>query len=121
MSKREILDFAIFAILQYEVSSGNYACISYNNSLTTFPNIILEKNGQKYAVWVKASVAPIKEKITEYEIIQMKNFVNRFNDIIPLFASVGIGSIDSERFDKSIALIGDGYYINYTGLENFKI
>lgn len=121
MSKREILDFAIFAILQYEVSNGNYTCISYNNSLTTFPNIILEKNDKKYAVWVKASVAPIKEKITEYEIIQMKNFINRFNDIIPLFASVGIGSIDSERFDKSIALIGDGYYINYTGLENFKI
>ena len=86
-----------------------------------FPNIILEKNGQKYAVWVKASIAPEMESLTEHEIIQMKDFSKRFHDIIPLFAAVGIGATDYERFDKSIALIGDEYYINFTGLENVNI
>ncbi len=121
MSKREILDFAIFVVLECEVLKGEYTCVSYSNSLTMFPNIILEKNGQKYAIWVKASIAPKMEKLTEHEIIQMKDFTRRFNDIIPLFASVGIGAADPERFDNSIALIGDAYYINYTGLENVQI
>lgn len=38
-------------------------------------------------------------------------------DAVPCFASVGFGSTDAERFDASLALRGDGYYANFTGLE----
>ena len=121
MSKREILDFAILTILDCEVTRGKYSFVSYNNSLTVYPNIILEKDGQRYAVWVKSSVAPKMEKITEYEKNQMRNFVSKFNDFIPLFAAVGIGAADHERFNKSLALLGDEYYVNYVGFENVEL
>ena len=50
----------------------------------------------------------------------MIKFERRFK-AIPLFASVGIGSTDADRFDKSLALIGDGYYANFVGFENVLV
>lgn len=121
MSKREMLDFAILTILDCEVRRGDYSIISYNNSLTVYPNIILEKDGQKYAVWVKASEVHNMEEITEYEKNQMRNFVSKFHDFIPLFTAVGIGAADHERFDKMLTLLGDEYYVNYVGFENVEL
>lgn len=47
------------------------------------------------------------------QIIQYAKIANE----IPCFASVGIGSSRAEHFNKGITKKGEGYYINYLGLE----
>jgi len=116
MSAEEILDFGIQIIIQYALDNG-YEIDSYNNRLSVYPNIILRKDKKVYGVLVKTGIAPQNPKMTMQNKFDMIKFERRLK-AIPLFASVGIGSTDAERFDKSLALIGDGYYANFVGFEN---
>ncbi len=119
MTKEELLDFAMQIVKQFELDKKGFELVSANNKLGIYPNFVVRKDNTLLFILVKADIAPRMPELTEDDkkimIEQSKKY-----DAIPLFAPVGFGSTDPERFDKSIALRGDSFYSNYVGLEEIK-
>ena len=116
MSKDEIDDFAKNIIFDYIKKEG-YVFLSSSvleNGLIIF---MASKNEFDYLITIKSAIAPIKPELTNDELNMIINMA-RINTCIALFASVSFGSTDSERFEKGIALRGDGYYCNFEGFEH---
>lgn len=120
MSKREILDFSIEIVLQFGTEKEEYNVVSIDNKITSNPNIILEKGGKIYYVLVRGDDVHSQPTITQSE----KNLLienSKKNDAIPLFASVGIGSVDPERFEAKLLLRNDEFYANFVGYEELEV
>ncbi len=119
MTDEEMLDFAMQNVKNFELDKNNYEIISANNKVGIYPNFVVKKDNILYFILVKVEIAPKMPSLTTQDKEIMIKQSEKFN-AIPMFAPVGFGSSDPDRFDKSIALRGDGYYCNYVGLEKIK-
>ena len=115
MTKEEIHDFGC-QIVADQLKKQGYRIHHYNPNYGVFPSIIAENDKEVVAVEVLTDVAPKQPKMPSSDKYGLLSFSLVF-DTIPAFASVSIGAVDSERFDKSLALAGDAFYANYKGLE----
>lgn len=115
MTKEEVHDFGIEVIGGYLNKKG-FEVLNVNNTLNMFPSIIAKKDEQLYAVVVMTDIIPVVPKMY-YDNKRKLIDLCKSRNYIPAFASVPIGSVDSERLERSIALHGDGYYTNFAGLE----
>ena len=115
MTKEEIHNFAV-QIVAGELQESGYEIHAFNPVLGSYPSVIAENNEEVIAIIVSGAVAP---KIPKLKLTDKFGIIGLCDGYPtkPCFASVGIGSADVERFDKSLALIGDKYLIRYTGLE----
>ena len=119
MTQEELLDFAMQIVKQFEIDKNGFELISANNKVGVYPNFVVKKDDTLSFILVKADVAPRMPELTGEDKKIMIEQSKKFN-AIPLYAPVGFGSTDPDRFDKSIALRGDGFYSNYVGLEKIK-
>ncbi len=115
MTKEEIHGFGVEIIANYLTKKG-YKIHDYNPRFGSYPSIVAENEKKVITVAVKTSVAPQMPTFELTDKFGLIGYCNGYNTI-PCFALVGIGSIDEERFDKSLALVGDEYYVNFNGLE----
>lgn len=118
MTQLEIQDFAIQVIL--DCSYKEYEILGFNNRLNVYPNIFMKKENKIYAVLVRGGSVKTQPKITQHETEIMNEIAFKLN-VIPLYASVGFGAANPERFDEDILLRGDGCYANFTGFEGIPI
>ena len=119
MTKEELLDFAMQNVKTFEFDRNGYEIVSANNSIKVYPNFVVKKNGKLFFVLVKVDIAPNMPELTNEDKKIMIEQAKKFN-AIPMFAPVGLGAADPERFEKSLALRGDAFYCNYVGLKEIK-
>jgi hypothetical protein len=115
MTREEIHCFGIDVVCE-DMEKEGYKILALNQKLATFPQIKAEKEGLRYIVIVQTEVAPFMGQRSEKDIEQIIQYAKIANEI-PCFASVGIGSSHAQHFKKGITKKGEGYYINYLGLE----
>ena len=116
MTPEELYDFALDTICDIEVKRGKAVFLQANPNMLGLPSLVLKIDGELSFVLVEADVAPIMPKLSQSKRIQMLAHAKSYNAKC-YYASIDFGSCDPDRFDKSIALRGDGYYANYLGLE----
>lgn len=124
LNKQEILDFVVHSVKDVLEQDG-YRIIDWFNQVGFFPNYIVEEknnHNKKAYIIIFASVYPQKINIQDVDINLRKKFVEvaHKHNAICLFASVGIGAVDHERFEAGLCLRGDGFYLNFTGLESVE-
>ncbi|MDY4788550.1 MAG: hypothetical protein SO253_04500 [Bacilli bacterium] len=118
MTAEDLYHFGIEVVGNYMVKEG-YKIYEVNKDPKGFPSIAAGKDDQLYFVLVYADIAkniPTLEGFNKYKFL---NHSQKFN-AIPLFASCSFGSSDPIRFEKGLALKNDGYYCNFTGLQDVK-
>ncbi len=121
MSEQTLLNFGMEIIIKFLQKEG-YKVESVNNGLLVYPNIVASKDGKFYGILVEADEVRKQPKLGIRSTFNMLRIARRFN-VIPLYASVGIGAANYERFEKEILLEDDpeGYYANFTGFEEIGI
>lgn len=112
----ELTDLAMDIVLQYCANHG-YAVFERHSSPVYIPNLILEKDGVTYFVIVEAALAPEIPQLRPDKLKALKEFADKVNAKC-LYAPVGLGSSDKERFAQRLALCGDRYIVNFGGFEN---
>lgn len=115
MTKEELHDFGVEVVAGYLKQNG-YKIHEYHPMYGMYPSIVAENKKEVIAVIVQSDVAPNVPEIKLTDKFGIIGYCNGFKTK-PCYASVSFGSIDPERFDKSIALVGDGYNVRFTGLE----
>lgn len=79
-----------------------------------FPNIMMKKNGIKYAVIVAPSVYPQYVAIDDQSRLNVVEMSKKAN-VVTLFAPVGYRSVDPDRARASLILKGDLYLTTFPG------
>ena len=116
MTDEEFLNFAMNQILNYECKKNGYTFVSANDNIDVCPNIILEKDGCYHFVVVKGYCDNSEPEI-DIEIKTALLTLGKKYNAKCYYAPVGFGSTDNDRFNAFLALKGDSYYLNYTGLK----
>ena len=117
MTSDELYDFALDIVAQFEIKAHDcYKPIDCNPSKDSFPSMVVEAKGRLIFILIEADIAPKMPKLSAERKEAFLKHCKKFN-AEAFYAPVGFGACDAERFDKSIALRGDAYYANYTGLE----
>lgn len=75
------------------------------------------KEGNRCTAIVAGDIFPEYGRISYALKSQFRDYCLSQN-VVPMFASVGIMSSDHERAEAGLALKNDGYYIRFTGLED---
>lgn len=115
MTKEEIHDFALEVIFGILKNDG-YEILHMNRDYGVNPSYVCEKEGKKYAIHLSSDIAPNHPTLSSTDKNQLIKYCD-LHDLNPVFCPVSFGAIDAERFDKGIALVGDGYYCNFKGFE----
>ncbi len=118
MNKEMILDFGIQIVHDYLLEKG-YDIAHESNRLDSLVNIVAVKNNKPSFIVVETAIATANPAITDDKKHEVIDLAYRYR-AAAYYAPVSIGSTDQKRFDKSIALQGDGYYANFTGLERLE-
>ena len=112
----ELMDLAMDVVSDYAVKRCGYNIIESHSSPVFIPNLILEKDGRLYYAVVEAAIAPAVPQLSDEKLKAMKKYAETM-DAKCLYAAVGIGSSDAERFMQRIALCGDSFIPNFTGFK----
>ncbi|MBE5849089.1 MAG: zinc ribbon domain-containing protein [Lachnospiraceae bacterium] len=116
MNEQDIFEFAAEIIFK-EVIKNNLEIVSSTSKMNEIPTFVVKENDQLIFILVEADVAPnipqISKERREQYIIHAKKFNAK-----ALYASVGIGSADPDRFNAGLALRDDKYYVRFNGFEN---
>lgn len=115
MTEEEIHHFSV-QVVAGQLQEEGYTIHAFNPVLGSFPSVIAENDKEVVAVVVNGAVAPETPKLKLTDKFGIIGYSNGY-PTKPCYASVSIGSADPERFEKSLALIGDGYLVRYTGIE----
>ena len=115
MTKAEIHDFALEIVFNY-ITEGGYEIQHFNKTYGRNPSFICKRDGEEQALMVKSDIAPNHPKLDTSEKKLFIEFCSKYN-YKPIFCPVSFGAADQMRFEKSIALIGDAFYCNFTGFE----
>lgn len=120
-SKFSDLDFHEFGIqiLRDVLVKDEYEIIELHRNSLLLPNIVCKKEGKKYFIAVRSAEVhnmPILDEPSRMLLMDLA----KDKKAVAAFASVGIGSTNSTRFDNRLALKNDAFYANYTGLEIIK-
>lgn len=114
MVEEEMLDFGMQIVSDYYIHKNGFTILETNQGVRGFPNYALEKNGELYLLKVACEVCN-KPQCSEEDRSFYLSISKKFNAKC-LYASVSIVSSDSERASKKIALYGDGYYADFSGV-----
>lgn len=115
MRKEELHDFGIEIVFGCLKNDG-YEILDVKTEIGVHPSIIAKIGRELYMVEIVTDVAPKNGELEDQLKKQLIEHSLKMN-AIPCLASVGIGACDSERFSASLALRGDAFYANFTGLE----
>jgi hypothetical protein len=118
MVEEELLDFGIDVIEEHFVNKNGYEILEINRGADGFPNFALRKNGILYLMKVDAAVTN-KPTLTREKREFYVNSCRRFNAKC-LYAPLALISSDPERAEAGIALCGDGFHANFTGVEELN-
>lgn len=119
LTEEDKLNMAMNAVAEHELIKGGYKIVAANNNPAQIPSFICEKNGTVIFILVKCTVAPEMPTMSFEEKKHLLSHAEKHNAIC-YFAPVGIGATDAKRFEASLALKNDSYYINYVGLESIQ-
>ena len=100
MTKEELHDFGVEVVAGYLKQNG-YKIHEYHPMYGMYPSIVAENKKEVIAVIVQSDVAPNVPEIKLTDKFGIIGYCNGFKTK-PCYASVSFGSIDPERFDKSI-------------------
>lgn len=114
MTKDELFNFGLQTLLGILEKEG-YEIVDYIDNYRAIPNIRVAKDNKLYVIYMNVGVALESEEIDPETIKNLKKIVENGT---PMIANVFFGSTDPERFEAKLALVGDGFYCKYTGLEN---
>ena len=113
---RELLDFAMQIVNQFEIEKNGYEIVAATNDPDKFPNFVCRKDGKMIFIVVKAAIYPDNPYLSVEEKKNILKFAEKY-DAECYFAPVGLMSNDPIRAEASLALRNDGYYSNYSGLQ----
>ena len=97
ISEEELFDMAMKVVLEQEVNAPGYELVAASYDP------------------VEAGIAPSVPALDDQLYGIMLGQAQQF-DARAYFAAVSIGSKDHARFEKSLALRGDDFYVRYEGL-----
>lgn len=115
MTEEDVHEFAC-RVVAGDLENSGYEIHAFNPVFGSYPSVIAENKEEVIAVIVNGAVSPKIPKLKLTDKLGIIGYSNGY-PTKPCYASVSIGSIDSERFEKSLALKGDGYLVRYTGVE----
>lgn len=118
MTEEELLDFGMDIVGEHYVAKNGYTILESNYGAQGFPNFALQKDGVLYLMKVAVGVTR-KPVISQREKEFYLSACKRFNAKC-LYAPLAIVSSDEERASKGIALYGDGYYANFSNVEELN-
>ncbi|MBR6253010.1 MAG: hypothetical protein IKR04_04135 [Clostridia bacterium] len=121
MSKQDMWNVATDTIVKY-LEKENYTIEGVNSSCNTYPNIVASKDGTLYGIIIDVDEVRKQPKYSTRRTFDMLRFARKFN-AVPLYASVGLGAANPERFDKELLIKHDpeGYYANFVGFEDINL
>ena len=120
MTKGQMLNFAMQVVNDYDLKTSEFMPISYCDNTNAPCNFIMKKDNDLFFIVVYPYAFPDEPKFEDEKIKIVLNLCKKFNAKC-LFAPVGLGSCDEERAAASLLLNGDGFYANYTGMEEINI
>ena len=119
LTKDELFDFGVAAAM-HQMNEEGYSIVHAVYNYRSVLNIIAVKDYTSYFICVKTAIAPEIPRMTLKEINELKAVCKK-EKTLPLFVPIIIGSTDSERFDASLALIGDDFDYGYMGVKTIEI
>lgn len=119
LSGQELLNFVMNVVKQHELDANGYKIVAATDQLGQIPNFVCEKDGRRIFIIVKGAIAPDMPLLSVEEKKHAVAHASKFGAEC-FFAPVGIGSQDAKRFEASLALKNDGYYIKYQGLQKIE-
>lgn len=120
MTKGQMLNFAMHVVHDYDLKDSDLIPISYCDNTSSPVNYIIKKDGDIFFIVVHPHVFPSEPIFDEKIKDTVSELCKKFNAKC-LFAPVGLCPCDEERAAKSLLLKGDGFYVNYTGMEEINI
>ena len=117
MDEQDIYEFAMEFIFQEVLNKENYEIVSSTRNKDHIPSYVLKKDNKTFFLLVEGAVAPNTPSLSEERRKALVEHALKYNAKC-LYASVGFGSSDAERFDKGIALKNDSYYFKFSGFES---
>lgn len=118
MTPEELLDFGMQVIGEHYISKNGFTVLESNYGVDGFPNFALQKNGVIYLMKVDVGVTN-KPVLSQRQKDFYLSACKRFNAKC-LYAPIALVSSDKERAAKEIALYGDGYYVNFSDVEELN-
>lgn len=118
MTDDEIFDMG-FNIALDMIEKKGYEIVNSINNLSSVCNVFTIKDGKRYIFRIETALAPNMPKL-EKDIKDILIRACKENDAKPMYMALGFGSSDSDRFDNELALIGDGFYCNFEGIQEVK-
>ena len=116
LTRDEIFDFGINVVIE-ELEKDGFVIEDVINNFRAYPNIFATKNKQTYFIYVISTIALEEVTIDKKVLDDIKNDAK---DAIPMIARVSFASVDEERFNNKLALIGDAYHCKYEGLTKIE-
>jgi len=110
----ELMDFAMEEVEEQGLLPAGFEILDANASSLVFPNFVARKDEELYFVLVEVAIAPVMAELNPEKRKAFMHYADQCH-AHALYASVGIGSRDMERFSKSLALCGDGFMVNFAG------
>lgn len=114
MVEEELLDFGMQIVEDYYIHKKGFDIIETNYGAKGFPNFALQKDGSLYLLKVKCNVGDKPQWSEEAKQFYL-SICKKFNAKC-LYAPISIVSSDNERAAKKLALYGDGYYADFSGV-----
>jgi len=119
MTKGQILNFAMHVVHDYDLKDSGFMPVSYCDNSEALINYIMKKDGDIIFIVVYPYVFPNEPVLDEETKNTVLDLCKKFNAKC-LFAPVGLCPCDEERAAASLLLKGDGFYVNYTGMEEIE-
>lgn len=118
MTEEELLDFGMDVVGEHYIAKNGFTILETHTGVNGFPNYALEKDGVVYLMKVAVGITD-KPILTQQDREFYLSACKRFNAKC-LYAPLAIVSSDEERAAKGIALYGDGYYANFSDVEELN-
>lgn len=118
LDEKSLLDFGIEVFGNY-CQRNNILDMFCSNDIDACPNVLIKKDGKLAFVLVETAIAPKMPELS-LERRQLLSTRAKHFDFDCYYAAIGFGSSDPERFDKSLALRGDGFLANFEGLQKIE-
>ncbi len=115
MVEEELLDFGMDIVRDHYIAKNGFTILESHTGVTAFPNYALKKNGELYLLKVDVGVTN-KPTLSDQDKAFYLSSCKRFNAKC-LYAPIALVSTDEERAKNGIALCGDGYYANFSDVE----
>lgn len=115
MTKAEFTNFAmetVFAPLKEE-----FDIISATDNVDAIVNIVAQKDNQLCLIAVRGGCAEEFQALSPEERETLQEYKKKYHAKCFLAAVEYRSATDMERFEKCLALKGDGFYAKYTGLD----